>query len=150
MALWELVRLLEGFVFSPARCPYHPPHKAEVEWESGFSRRRLDRETACTGLHGSSCATFSPNNDLWNFFREEPEKVEETDEDLIERAEKEFFKTIEVEKKMRETKHAESSKALQDAKSALEKGEILLDDPTPEKNVDNGPITEESEVCLRC
>ena len=81
-------------------------------------------------------------------WREEPEKVEETDEDLIENAEKDFYKVIEAEKKVRETKHAESNKALQDAKNALENDRLPVGDEVSEDNVRHDAIIEESEVCI--
>merc|ERR1712141_972042 len=77
--------------------------------------------------------------------KEEPEKLEETDEDLIERAEKDFYKVIETEKKVRETKHAESNKALQDAKTALESDKLPAGDEISEDHVKHDAIIEESE-----
>ena len=54
LAFWKLVHPLTGVIFSPARCPHHPPHRDEAKLGSRFSRRRLNHETACTGLHGTS------------------------------------------------------------------------------------------------
>ena len=65
---------------------------------------------------------------------------------MIERAEKDFYKAIEAEKKVRETKHAESNKALQDAKSALENDQLPMEDPASEENIPNGLIEEDPEV----
>ena len=56
VALWVLIRPLMGAICSAARCPHHPPIKAETECRKQFSRRRLDHETAYTGLHGNSGA----------------------------------------------------------------------------------------------
>ena len=66
---------------------------------------------------------------------------------MIERAEKEFYKVIEAEKKTRETKYAESNKALEDAKNALENDQLPIRDETSEVDAKNGPILEEPEVC---
>ncbi|XP_065066002.1 dynein intermediate chain 3, ciliary-like [Rhopilema esculentum] len=76
--------------------------------------------------------------------KEEPERLEETDEDLIEKAEKDFYKVIEAEKKTRETKHADANKALENAKKALENDTLPQDEDNVE-NAENGPITEVSE-----
>ena len=64
---------------------------------------------------------------------------------MIERAEKDFYKVIDTEKKIRETKYAESNKALQDAKNALKNDRLPIDEAS-ENNVGNGPISEEPEV----
>eukprot|EP00794_Sanderia_malayensis_P009172 gene9172-10145_t len=76
--------------------------------------------------------------------KEEPERVEEVDEDYIERAEKEFYKIIEVEKKTRETKESAANNALVEAKKALENDALPLDD-NPEK-VDENANKEDTEV----
>ena len=74
--------------------------------------------------------------------------VEETDEDLIERAEQDFYKVIEMEKKVRETKHAEANKALEDAKKALEKDSLPGEEQSgqSEQDVGNDSFNEDQET----
>ena len=81
-------------------------------------------------------------------FREEAEKHEEDgEEDLIQKAEEDFFAVIEAEKKVRETKERQQMESLKQMKKTLT-GEVAQEEYKETKETELREEDEVNESCL--